>query len=546
MKNLVSIPRFIALAVVIVAGLLINYLFLPVWSFNSGGLYAFVFVIICIALLCFIIAEDGDDLFFTISIGIVVGIIIVAIIIGAVTSTQIFHAQQYRALIDIEDGTFNEEIANSNINNLAVVDVDTAERLGDRTLASLDNPSWYDVDNEYNLILYNDTQYRISPINYGGFFKYTKASSAGIPGYVLVNAVTQEAELVILENPIKYSPSAFFSYDLFRHLRNQYPSYVFGKSFFEIDDNGNPYWITSVKTTNIGFWGGKTENSFIITDACTGESQEYTVSNLPNWVDHAFDLDYLMKMVYYNFEYVNGFINFSATGINRTSYYYRDDEEGFTGYNTTLSSDGIVFYTGVTPANAAESIVGFILANPRTGVVKFYSCTGAEESSAQAAAQGLVQNLGYVATFPTIVNIDGLPTYFMVLKDNAGLIQRYAFSNVQNYSHTVQARTVEEALALYRQEVGLSSDSVETEDVNTNGIDTSQVQSTTGAITFLVTAEIDGNTYFYFTLAEDSNLYMSSIKNSNRQVLLQVGTTVTIEFAPTAEENTQKVVKITF
>lgn len=546
MKNLVSIPRFIALAVVIVAGLLINYLFLPAWSFNSGGLYAFVFVISCIALLCFIIAEDGDDLFFTISIGIVVGIIIVAIIIGAVTSTQIFHAQQYRSLIDIEDGNFTEEIANSNINNLAVVDVDTAERLGDRTLASLDNPSWYDVDNEYNLILYNDTQYRISPINYGGFFKYTKASSAGIPGYVLVNAVTQEAELVILENPIKYSPSAFFSYDLFRHLRNQYPSYVFGKSFFEIDDNGNPYWITSVKTTNIGFWGGKTENSFIITDACTGESQEYTVSNLPNWVDHAFDLDYLMKMVYYNFEYVNGFINFSATGINRTSYYYRDDEEGFTGYNTTLSSDGIVFYTGVTPANAAESIVGFILANPRTGVVKFYSCTGAEESSAQAAAQGLVQNLGYVATFPTIVNIDGLPTYFMVLKDNAGLIQRYAFSNVQNYSHTVQARTVEEALALYRQEVGLSSDSVETEDVNTNGIDTSQVQSTTGAITFLVTAEIDGNTYFYFTLAEDSNLYMSSIKNSNRQVLLQVGTTVTIEFAPTAEENTQKVVKITF
>lgn len=134
----------------------------------------------------------------------------------------------------------------------------------------------------------------------------------------------------------------------------------------------------------------------------------------------------------------------------------------------------------------------------------------------------------------------------MVLKDNAGLIQRYAFSNVENYSLTVQAPTVEEALALYLQEVGLSSDSIETDDVDTNDIDTSQVQSTTGTITFLVTAEIDGDTYFYFTLAEDSNLYMSSIKNSNRQVLLQIGTTVTIEFAPTAEENTQEVVKIAF
>lgn len=546
MKNLLSIPRLIALAITIVAGLLFNYLFLPAWSFNSGGLYAFVFFVSCIALVCSIVAEYDYDYIFTIPSGIVVGISVVAIIVGIVTSAQIFHARQYQSLIEIEEGNFGEEIADSNINNLAVVDVDTAERLGDRTLAGLSNPSWYDVDNEYNLILYNGTQYRISPINYGGFFKYTKASSAGIPGYVLVNAVTQEAQLVTLDNPIKYSPSAFFSYDLCRHLRNQYPSYVFGKSFFEIDDDGNPYWITSVKTTNIGLWGGKTENSFIITDACTGESQEYTVSNLPSWVDHAFDLDYLMDMVYYNYEYINGFFNFSATGVNRTSYYYRDDEEGFTGYNTTLSSDGIVFYTGVTPANAAESIVGFILANPRTGVIKFYPCTGAEESSAQAAAQGLVQNLGYVATFPTIVNIEGLPTYFMVLKDNAGLIQRYAFCNVENYSLTVQARTVEEALALYRQEVGLGNDSVATDDVNTNDIDTSQVQSTTGTITFLVTAEIDGDTYFYFTLAEDSNLYMSSIKNSNRQVLLQVGTTVTIEFAPTAEESIQKVVKIAF
>ena len=174
MKNLLSIPRFIALAIVIVAGLLINYLFLPAWSFNSGGLYAFVFVVGCIALFCFIIAEYDDDYILTVPSGIVVGISIVAIIIGVVTSAQIFHARQYQSLIEVEEGNFSE-IANSNINNLAVVDVDTAERLGDRTLAGLSNPSWYDVDNEYNLIVYNGSLYRISPINYGGFFIYTKA-----------------------------------------------------------------------------------------------------------------------------------------------------------------------------------------------------------------------------------------------------------------------------------------------------------------------------------------------------------------------------------
>ena len=533
------IPRSVALVVTVIAGILINYLFLPAWSLQSGGMYAYLFVMACIATASFVIADTisyDENRICSIVTLVFTGIVLVAIIIGVVTSAQLFHASRYQSLIEIEEGNFEEEVASNNISEIAVVDVATAERLGDRTLANLSNPSWYDVDNEYNLILYNGTQYRLSPINYGGFFKYMKANSTGIPGYVLVDACTQEAKLVTLEEPIKYSPSAYFSYDLTRHLRNQFPSYVFGKSFFEIDEEGYPYWITSVKDTNIGIWGGKTENSFIITDAHSGESKEYEVSELPDWVNHAFDLDYLMDMVYYNYEYINGFINFSKTDVNRTSYYYKDNDEGFTGYNTTLSSDGIVFYTGVTPANAAESIVGFLFANPRTGVVKFYSCSGAEESSAQAAAQGLVQNLGYIATFPTIVNIDGLPTYFMVLKDNADLIQRYAFCNVANYSITVQAPTIEEALAQYRAELGFDKEVVETVETN----------STTGIIEFLFTAEIDGDTYFYFTLEGDNNLYMSSIKNSNRQVLLNVGTTVTVEFIPTNEENTQEVIKINF
>ena len=148
----------------------------------------------------------------------------------------------------------------------------------------------------------------------------------------------------------------------------------------------------------------------------------------------------------------------------------------------------------------------------------------------------MVQNLGYTATFPTIVSIDGLPTYFMVLKDNAGLIQRYAFSNVANYSLTVQAPNLEDAIVQYRQEVGLDKEI-------TNNVESNSV---TGVIDFLSTVEVDGNTYFYFTLVNDTSLYMSSIKNSSRQVFLNVGTTVTIEFISASEENTKEVIKINF
>lgn len=534
-----AISRIVTFVVVFIIGLFLNYLFLPAWNFRSGGIYLFLFFMLIISTLANALVESIVDEYriLTIISAVGIGIIILIAIIGLFSSAQLFHSKSYQTLIEIEEGNFNKDVmAIDDIKEIAVVDVATAEKVGDRTIASLKNPSWYDVDNEYNLIIYNGEQYRISAINYGGFFKYNKAKDSGIPGYVLVDAVTQEAKLVTLDSPIRYSPSAYFSYNLERHLRNQYHSYIFGKSFFEIDEEGNPYWITSVKTSNIGIWGGKTEESFIITDACSGESTEYVTEDLPEWVDHAFDLEYLMEMVYYNYEYINGFINFSKTGVKRTSYYYK--ENGFTGYNTTISSDGIVFYTGVTPANSAESILGFIFANPRTGIVKFYECNGAEESSAQAAAQGLVQDLWYIATFPTIVNIDENPTYFMTLKDSAGLIQRYALCNVSNYTQVFQANSLEETLIGYRSIIGTAE--IPQED---NKIET---MFTKGEISSLYTAEIEGYTYFYFTLIGSSDLYMSSIENSNKQVLLVVGTEVNIEYVETSEDNVYVVKSIGF
>lgn len=532
------VSRFMVAVVVVFLGFGLNYLFLPAWNFRSSGIYWFLLVLFIIATILFGFFESSVDepQIATIISACGCGIIVIIGIISIFTSAQVFHASRYQSLIDIEEGNFAKEVvASNNLQNISVVDVATAQQVGDRTIAALENPSWYEVDNEYNLIIYNGEQYRLSPINYGGFFKYMKANTYGIPGYVLVNSITQEATLVTLDSPIRYSPSACFSYNLSRHLRNQYPTYIFGTSFFEIDDDGNPYWITSVKTPTIGLMGGLKENSFVITDACTGESKEYNVESLPEWIDHAFDLAYLMDLVYYNYEYINGFFNFSNTGVNRTSYYYKGD--GFAGYNTTLSTDGVVFYTGVTPANNAESVLGFLLANPRTGVVKFYDCSGAEESSAQAAAQGLVQNLGYIATFPTIINVDGIPTYFMTLKDNAGLIQRYALCNVANYTQVFQASSLEDTLNGYLALLG-KEDIPQEEPL--------EMMSVSGEIAFLYTAEIDGYTYFYFTLTDSNNLYMSSIENSNRQVLLQVGTNVTIEYTPSSETDVYLVQSISF
>lgn len=530
-------PRLIALVPTVLLGILTNYLALPAMNLQSYGLLWFILSFLIIYLLfdaMFTIIAGKDLSIFETIVGIVAAILFVFIIVASFFSSKFINWKEYQSMIEIEESDetsfANDVVSAENLENLAVVDVGTAQNIGDRTLANIANPSWYNVDLEYNLILYQGKQYRISSINYGGFFEYLNASSTGLPGYVLINAVTQEAELVTLEDPVRYSPSAFFGYDLNRHLRNQYPNAMFGKSFFEIDEEGNPFWITSIKNPHIGFLGGMKEDSFIITNACTGESEEYVVEDLPEWVDHAFDLDYLMNLVENHYSLANGYFNFSNNNKNHTSYAFAS--QSFAGYNTTLSKDGIVFYAGITPANSSESNIGFVLVSPRTGVAKFYSCVGAEESSAQSAVEGLVSDLKYMSTFPTVINIEGMPTYFMTLKDDASLIQRYALCNVSNYSIAVQAPTVEEALSLYLERIG-----VNTEVFNETQEPEKVTYKTFGTLVYLSQVTIDGTTYYCFYLEGDNNLYVSSIKINFQQIKMAISDTISIEYQPTDDES---------
>lgn len=536
--------RIIGLVITVLAGWVINYIALPAWNLRNPALWIFLMSIATIGIVIQGIIESCGKkktkrrYIMTQIMSVFAGVLLIVLLVGFITSLPMFSANKYQAMADIKEGNFDTDINQvENVNNISIVDMDTAERLGDRTIGSIKNSAWYEVDDEYNLIDYKGELYRISALNYGSLFKYNKANKTGIPGYVLVNTSTQEAKFVELKEGIKYSPSAYWSYDLKRHLRNEYPGYMFGKFFFEINDEGIPYYITAVVKPTIGMFGGWKEETFVITNANSGECKEYKTSELPEWVDHAYSLDYLMRITENNLIYINGFWNsvFSQTNVLNTTYSFRNLEIGFEGYNTAITASGeIVFYTGLTPASSAESNVGFVLANPRTGVITRYNCSGAEESSAQASAESLVQDLRYVATFPTILNVNGEETYFMLLKDKAGLVQRYALCNVENYTKVVQAETLKGAVNLYLEKLGAVSDQ------------NKEIQNISGKITELYNAEIDGNTYYYFKIENNDNLYMSSIQNSNKQVLLKLGTKVNIEYVTTSETGVCLVQKITF
>ena len=428
-------------------------------------------------------------------------------------------------MITVEESDFNADISDESMQ--IIVDVATADKLGDRTIGTIQNSSWYETDNEWNLCEINGAYYRVSPLNYAGFFESNKAN--GIPGYVRVNATNQEAEYVPLEKCINYSKSAYFSEDLRRHLRSLYPSYIFGKSFFEVDDNGEAFYVTSVMEPKIGVFGGQVVTSCVITDAHTGNSEEYSLDEVPEWVDHVYSLNYLAQRVEDYYRYTHGFINLSKTDMYRTSYHYQD--ENFAGYNTTITKDGLVFYMGLTPANAAETNIGFITLNPKNGQIKFYPCAGAEEQSAKSAAQGPVQDLGYTASFPTIVNIEGEETYFMLLKDNQGLIQKYALVNLENYSIVVLDDSIEGVKRKYIAKLNGEEidEGTHSSNFESNKIPDDVIKSE-GTIKEIYEIQIDGSTAFLIKLRSDSKLYLSSIKNNYNQVTLKVGNTIKFSY----------------
>ena len=546
------VAGMISAVIMFILILLLDYIFLPSLNFHSTGFWLFVLFVTYVAIIVSAIignirkylakeemrlwkidtTKEKFAKFFSFypiaTIAILFMLIwIVGFLVTAVPAWKMFNAIEYSELLKVENGNFSEDIISANSSDIISVDVKTSQQLGDRTIGNIPNASWYEVSNEYNLISISGEEYRISPLEYSGLFQSLKAGS--LPGYVLINAKTQTAKYVELENAMIYSTSAYFSKDLQRHLHRQYPTYIFDKSFFEIDDKGNPYWITSVKTPQIGLRGGLVVKSAVITDAVTGKSTEYAITDLPSWVDHAHSLTYLMKLLHDHYGLQNGYFNFSNTKKYHTAYDYRDrvkeDKNNgqnneftpFDGYNSVVTSNGeIMFYTGITPTNRAETIIGFVLISPKTGEAKFYEVSGSEEFSAQAAAEGLVQNLRYSASFPTIINVDGIETYFMTLKDGAGLVQKYALCNVEQYSIVVEADSINEAITKYKNRLKIA----DIENNNSSDDKTSkETAEIIGTVSRVETAQINGYTYYYFKLDNNNTTFISSIENSNNQPL---------------------------
>ncbi len=488
-------------------------------------------------------------------------VLVVALVVGVgyLVSCPFFRAKDYSEILSFEESDDISDIitiisdTEEAFNNIPLIDKASAEALADKQLGDFAKLS-AGYESQFELLTSDSTQinyhgvpYRVYPLQYADYFKWFLNSVVdtdeyeGIPGYVLVNMHSQEAELVTAYD-IKYSTAEHFNEFLGRKLRFAFPTYLFGEISFEVDEEGYPYWIVERLDKTIGLFGGEDVIGILKVDAQTGECVEYGLEELTAdnseiaWIDQAYDADLLVKQYNYYGNYNGGFWNslIGQSNVRKSS----------DGYSFLANEDDVYLYTGVTSVTGDQSILGFLLINQRTKDAYFYPTTGATEKSAQASANGKVSDKGWQATFPLLLNIDGEPTYFMALKDSSQLVKTFAMVNVQQYS-VVAISPNEDAdlgacLGAYIDEMaknGVSLDiSGDLADIGdgTGASDEIESAEVTGTLTDIRTQTVAGTTYYYLSF-DNSTYYRVAASLDTTAVLFNIGDSIVITVPAEAE-----------
>ena len=479
--------------------------------------------------------------------GIIIAVLLVAVGIGYLVSCEFFRASSYSKIISVDtDSNFSEDIEEQTADSFSEIpklDEDTAAQLAARALGALKDigsVSQFTIAPENSQINYQGKPYRVVPLQYADIIKWLVNTREGFPGYVMVNMADESTNFVELKDgSIRYSAYEHFNKLLKRHLRFEFPTYLFADATFEVNDDGDPFWICARLDKTIGLFGGTDVIGIVLVDAVSGECIEYSMDQLkddPNlqWIDRVYDSDLIVQQYNYYGKYQKGFWN-SLLG-------QKDVIKTTDGYNYIAKNDDVWMYTGVTSVTSDQSIIGFVLVNQRTKEADFYNVTGGTEYSAQQAAEGRVMDLGYTATFPLLLNIGGEPTYFLSLKDPKNqIVQQYALINVANYNNNkmgVTGTDLSKCLASYIEslkEKGITVD-INPDDVVTPGAnedktpDTSKLTAS-GTIADIRTAVMGGESYYYIKLDSNEAYFAIAASKDEGVVILNRGDSVTVTYS---------------
>ena len=440
---------------------------------------------------------------------------VVVVFIG---SSFIFHATAYRdQLGEAEPVPFSSDMQLADLDQLPIVDEALAVTLADKKLgerAGLGSQVRLGTDAVTIQQIDGELMWAI-PLYHRGVFKWI-TNLSGTQGYILVSATDVNDVRYMEDFKVKYYPGNYLLQDLTRHVR-------FGGAWvdgitdptFEIADDGQPYWIYTTYRNLRGFNLPEATGAWVV-NATTGQMERYTIETLPTWVDRIQPESFIINQINNKGEFVHGWLNFAD----------KDKFKASPGHMILYNNGHCYLFTGMTSIGADDSAIGFIMVDMVDKDLRVYMMAGATETAAMGSAQGKVQHLGYQATFPLILNIDGQPTYFMALKDATGLIKQYAFVSVVNYSIVGTGETIQEAQSDYLQGLQNSGITVDAQQ-------SQELEELTGTV-WRIGAEFDGQqTVYKLVLSErmDTIFRLPGVL-SDELALTREGDRVRIGYAP--------------
>jgi hypothetical protein len=437
-----------------------------------------------------------------------------------ITSPALLRSKDYRDLIGkVEVGeNLADHMAPISLEKIRVVDQPLANLLGDKVLGAQPALGSQVRLGTFNIQKVGNELYWVAPLLHSGFFKWNK-NSDGTPGYVMVNA-TNERDVRLVEEingkkiRIKYQPESYFFSNLERHI---YFSGYFNCGLtdytFEVDDEGHPYWVVTKYEKKVGF-NGNDAVGVIVVGTETGEIKEYSIANAPAWIDRIQPANFIERQLNDWGQYVKGYWNFSNENklqiTEDVTLVYGDDNRAY-------------WYTGLTSVGSDEATVGFVLVDTRTKKAVWYRQSGATEYAAKNSAIGKIQEKRYSASAPIPYNINGIATYVMTLKDDGGLVKMFAMVAIEDYTIVGVGNTLRETLMAYKSVMNMTGNKLDIKN-------TSQKITVKTIITRISNDVKNGNSFYYFTIKDNANIFIGSSQLSNELPVSAIGDSIEISF----------------
>ena len=205
-------------------------------------------------------------------------------------------------------------------------------------------------------------------------------------------------------------------------------------------------YTVSVIERNIGY-AGYTTKGVIVFDLQTGDFEEYSLEEMPSWIDRGVPLDVLDAQLKAWGDYKNG--GFYFWNPNQTS-------QGPTnGWYMVYGKDGSCkWFSGWTSMDESDqALTGFSLSDARTGKTIFYKTSGVTEEIAYKIAFSHWSNFkGYIPEELVVYNVFGKLTYIMPIAFENNFVG-VSLVSTENKEINAMGETPEQAFANYRRAI---------------------------------------------------------------------------------------------